>query len=118
MKCETLIRVAAYSAATAIGAGAFGAHIARGQAVDWLHTGAIYQLTHAVAVVVVAPRNRVSAALMLAGATVFAFSLYVLALGAPRWFGAITPLGGVAMIGGWLWLALGSRSASVGTIDD
>ncbi len=43
---------------------------------------------------------------MLGGAAVFAFSLYVMALGAPRWFGAITPLGGLGMIGGWLWLAM------------
>lgn len=118
MKSNTLIRVAAFSAATAIAAGAFGAHVARGQAVDWLHTGALYQLIHAVAAVVVAPRSRFCAALMLAGATVFAFSLYLLAMGAPRWFGAIAPLGGVAMISGWLWLSFGSRSASVGTIDD
>lgn len=105
MTPAVIARLAAVSAAVAIGAGAFGAHAAQGRAVEWLHTGAMYQLIHAVAVIVLLPRNRAAAMLMLAGATVFAFSLYAMALGAPRWFGAITPLGGVAMIAGWLWLA-------------
>ena len=43
--------------------------------------------------------------LFVAGAAVFAGSLYALAEGAPRWLGAVTPIGGVGMIAGWLWLA-------------
>jgi uncharacterized membrane protein YgdD (TMEM256/DUF423 family) len=35
--------------------------------------------------------------------------LYLMAVGAPRWFGAITPIGGAALIGGWLWLAWSLR---------
>ena len=100
-----LVAAAALSGALAIGAGAFGAHLAHGQAIEWLRTGAMYQLIHAVAVLVVAARSPRAAALMLVGATVFAFSLYAMAIGAPRWLGAITPLGGVAMIAGWLTLA-------------
>ena len=42
---------------------------------------------------------------LLAGATIFAVTLYAMALGAPRWLGAITPIGGVLLIAGWLWLA-------------
>ena len=118
MTGDAVIRVAAVSAAVAIAAGAFGAHAAQGKAVEWLHTGAMYQLIHAIAAIVVLPRNRPAALLMLAGATIFAFSLYAMALGAPRWFGAITPLGGVAMIGGWLWLAFWRSAAPVRTIDD
>jgi uncharacterized membrane protein YgdD (TMEM256/DUF423 family) len=34
-----------------------------------------------------------------------------MALGAPRWFGAITPVGGALLIGGWLWLAWTLRGA-------
>jgi uncharacterized membrane protein YgdD (TMEM256/DUF423 family) len=115
---RAIVRVAAVSAAIAIAAGAFGAHAAQGKAVDWLHTGAMYQLIHAVAVIVVLPRSRTAALLMLVGAAIFAFSLYAMALGAPRWFGAITPLGGIVMIVGWLWLAFGRSAASVRTIDD
>jgi uncharacterized membrane protein YgdD (TMEM256/DUF423 family) len=113
-----LNRLAALSAAIAIGAGAFGAHAAKGPAIEWLHTGAMYQLIHAVAVLVVTQRHRAAAQLMLAGATIFALSLYALALGAPRWFGAVAPVGGVAMIAAWLWLALGRHTAPVRTIDD
>ena len=43
--------------------------------------------------------------LFVIGSALFAGSLYALALGAPRLVGAVTPIGGVAMIGGWLWLA-------------
>jgi uncharacterized membrane protein YgdD (TMEM256/DUF423 family) len=104
-----IVSCAALSAALAIAAGAFGAHVATGPSVDWLKTGATYQMVHAVAAIAVAPLHRRAAWLMLAGAAVFALSLYAMAVGAPRWFGAITPVGGVAMIGGWLWLAFRAR---------
>jgi uncharacterized membrane protein YgdD (TMEM256/DUF423 family) len=39
------------------------------------------------------------------GAAIFALTLYAMAIGAPRWLGAITPIGGAMLIGGWLWLA-------------
>jgi uncharacterized membrane protein YgdD (TMEM256/DUF423 family) len=45
--------------------------------------------------------------LFVAGVVVFSGSLYALAFGAPRWLGAITPLGGVAFLAGWLLLAWG-----------
>ena len=43
--------------------------------------------------------------LFVAGGAVFAGTLYLMALGAPRWLGAITPIGGALLIAGWLWLA-------------
>ncbi|NUO74211.1 MAG: DUF423 domain-containing protein, partial [Frateuria sp.] len=43
------------------------------------------------------------------GIVLFCGSLYALALGAPRWCGAITPLGGVAFIVGWLALGVALR---------
>ncbi len=98
--------LAALSGAIAIAAGAFGAHAVTGQPAEWLRTGGQYQLIHAVAAITVMTHSRAAAWAMLGGAAVFAFSLYVMALGAPRWFGAITPLGGLGMIGGWLWLAM------------
>jgi uncharacterized membrane protein YgdD (TMEM256/DUF423 family) len=100
-----LIRVAACSGALAVAAGAFGAHAVTGPAAEWLKTGAMYQMVHAVAAIAIAAHNRRAAWLMIAGAAVFAGSLYAMALGAPRWFGAITPVGGLALIAGWLWLA-------------
>ena len=106
MKRDALPMLAALSAALAIAAGAFGAHAAMPPAVEWLRTGGTYQLVHAVAAIAVAPLHRPSAWLLLAGAAVFAISLYLMALGAPRGFGAVTPIGGALMIAGWLWLAL------------
>lgn len=118
MSEQIVVRIAALSAALAIGAGAFGAHWAGDIAKEWLRTGAAYQLPHAIAalaLVRVAPRI---ALVLVGGAAVFALSLYAMALGAPRWFGAITPIGGATMIGGWLWLAFARRSTFVRTIDD
>lgn len=113
-----VVRVAALSAAFAIAAGAFGAHGAGDVAKEWLRTGASYQLPHAIAAIALARFAPRVAWALLGGAAVFAISLYAMALGAPRWFGAITPIGGAIMIGGWLWLALARGSAFVRTIDD
>lgn len=101
-----LERLAALSAALAIAAGAFGAHRFDGREAEWLRTGGFYQLVHAVAVLALV-RIAAPGALwtLLAGATLFATTLYAMALGAPRWLGAVTPIGGAAMIFGWLWLA-------------
>ena len=96
---------AALSAALAITAGAFGAHGAAEQAAEWLKTGGSYQLIHAVAALVVIDRTRGGAWALLFGSFVFAGTLYLMALGLPRWLGAITPIGGAVMIGGWLWIA-------------
>lgn len=103
--------LAALSGAIAVGAGAFGAHGASGQAQEWLKTGAHYQLIHAVAALVALRMEaRGSAWLFIGGGAVFAGTLYLMALGAPRWFGAITPIGGAMLIAGWLWLAWVART--------
>lgn len=99
--------LAALSAAVAIAAGAFGAHGASTpQAAEWLRTGGLYQLVHAVAALVLLPVSKGAAGTMLVGAAVFALTLYGMALGGPRWLGAVTPIGGSLMIGAWLWAAL------------
>ncbi|UYY77653.1 DUF423 domain-containing protein [Sphingomonas sp. R1] len=98
--------VAALSGAMAVAAGAFGAHGASGQAAEWLKTGGQYQLVHAVAALVALQwAARGPAALFVGGGLVFAGTLYLMALGLPRWLGAVTPIGGAALIVGWLWLA-------------
>jgi len=101
--------LAALSAAIAIGASAFGAHGASNpQAAEWLRTGGIYQLIHAVAAFALPslPGGRGPIVTLLVGSLIFAVTLYAMALGAPRWFGPITPIGGALMIAGWLWVAL------------
>lgn len=98
--------LASLSAALAIAAGAFGAHGASShEAAEWLRTGGLYQLIHAVAALTLASGARGPASLLLAGAAIFAFTLYAMAMGGPRWLGAVTPIGGTLMIAGWLWAA-------------
>ena len=104
---------AALSAALAVAAGAFGAHgAATPKAAEWLRTGGLYQLTHAIAAIAIARHFPRSAGVMLIGAAIFALTLYAMALGAPRWLGAATPIGGTLMIAGWLavgWTAMRQR---------
>lgn len=104
--------LAALSAMTAIAIGAAAVHgVTDPQAKSWLQTGVQFQLPHAIAVFALlgwrdtrAVRGGVWA--LLAGSLLFAATLDGLALGAPRWFGAVTPIGGLAMLLGWLWLAI------------
>ena len=100
--------LAALSGAVAVLAGAFGAHGASGRAAEWLRTGAEYQMVHAVAALVALslPKGRNAAVLFIVGGALFAGTLYAMACGGPKWLGAMTPLGGAAMIGGWLVLTL------------
>jgi uncharacterized membrane protein YgdD (TMEM256/DUF423 family) len=105
----------------AVAAGAFGAHALRERlGPDLLavwETGARYQMYHALALLAVAmaagrwPGGGWTAAgwLFTAGVVVFSGSLYVLAFTGIRWLGAITPLGGLCLLGGWIALALAAR---------
>jgi len=101
-----------------VGAGAMGAHALRGrideQALGWWETAAHYAQVHAVLIVAIAlvcapPRPRlVSTSLvsLAVGVVIFAGTLDAMALGGPRWLGAITPLGGTCLLVGWLAIAL------------
>nr|WP_302054183.1 DUF423 domain-containing protein [Sphingomonas tagetis] len=101
-----MVVLAALSGALAVGAGAFGAHGASGDAAEWLRTGGQYQLVHAVAALVAARMGAKGAGwCFVIGGALFAGTLYAMALGGPRWLGAVTPIGGTALIVGWLWLA-------------
>lgn len=103
---DPLAALLALSGAIAVIAGAYGAHGAAGKPAEWLTTGAHYQMIHAAAGLVVLGKGRGPAALLLIGAALFSGTLYAMAFGAPRWLGAITPFGGLAMILGWMWLAV------------
>jgi uncharacterized membrane protein YgdD (TMEM256/DUF423 family) len=105
--------------ALAVGAGAFGAHGLRSRldaySLSVYEKAAFYHFVHALGilcisllvrtnVVTVSGANR-SAGLLLLGILIFSGSLYALSLTGIRILGAITPIGGVAFIAGWLWLA-------------
>jgi uncharacterized membrane protein YgdD (TMEM256/DUF423 family) len=101
-----IVVLAGLSGAIAVGAGAFGAHGASGEAAEWLKTGGHYQLVHAIAALVALQFGARGAAwLFLAGGAIFGGTLYLMAFGLPRWLGAVTPIGGALLIAGWLWLA-------------
>jgi len=103
---------AALLAAAAVGLGAFGAHalrdrfLAEPRAGAWWETATVYLLVHALAGACLPPAIRRPRILLLAGAAVFSGTLYAMALGAPRWLGAVTPLGGTLMIVGWIATAV------------
>lgn len=109
------------SALLAVVAGAFGAHALRARLEPDLlaafETGARYQMYHALglfAAAWVASRNPGALAawagwLFVTGTMLFSGSLYLLALTGASWLGAITPLGGIAFIAGWVCLALAAR---------
>lgn len=105
--------------ALAVALGAFGAHGLKArltaEQLAWWHTGCNYHFIHALGLlalgILAASRpdltwSRGIGGCLLAGILIFSGSLYAMALGAPRWFGAITPIGGLAFIAGWLWLAV------------
>ncbi|HYK11118.1 MAG TPA: DUF423 domain-containing protein [Gemmatimonadales bacterium] len=103
----------------AVLAGAFGAHGLRGRLspdlLSVFETAARYQMYHALALVAVALllERRPSTPLRVAGwcfaggTVVFSGSLYLLALTGTGWWGAVTPLGGLALLVGWGFLAYG-----------
>jgi uncharacterized membrane protein YgdD (TMEM256/DUF423 family) len=103
--------------AAGVALGAFGAHGLRGRVdapllVVW-ETAARYHLVHALAVIAAAwviERGggrwaRWAGWLLAGGVVVFSGSLYLMTLTGWRWLGAITPVGGVALVAGWLALA-------------
>ncbi|MBX7020205.1 DUF423 domain-containing protein [Providencia rettgeri] len=103
--------------AVGVGLGAFGAHALRAMvdasALATWQTAVLYQLLHGLGLLLIAALgNRLhpawqsrSAVLMLVGVLIFSGSLYILVLSGVKWLGAITPIGGVAMILAWLCLA-------------
>ncbi len=107
---DLLTLLAALSGVLAVIAGAYGAHGAHGSAVEWLRTGSHYQLVHAVAALALLgrPMGRAAGWCFVGGGALFAGTLYAMGLGAPLWFGAITPIGGLLLIAGWLVLAVGA----------
>ncbi len=122
MTARTLLVAAAVSGGVAVAAGAFGAHALRAlvtpERLETWRTGASYHQLHAVLGVVAALWGRESlwarraAVLFLVGTVLFAGSLYALVLLDVAWLGAVTPLGGVAFIAGWLALAASARDLS------
>jgi uncharacterized membrane protein YgdD (TMEM256/DUF423 family) len=82
------------------------------QRLEWWKTAAHYHLIHALALALAAGLlgetrgGRIACAAFGVGILLFSGSLYALTLSGARWLGAVTPLGGLAFMAGWLALAL------------
>ena len=110
--------VGAMAGAIGVALGAFGAHGLKSRVTEDLlvvfETGVRYQMYHALALLAVGwastrwpgPWTSASGWLFLVGIVVFSGSLYLMTLTGARWLGAITPIGGLAFIAGWVSLAL------------
>lgn len=117
------VSISAVLGALSVIMGAFGAHGLEGRveekAIEWVRTGAHYQLTHALALLgwaIWRQQSGQSSELpgwgFFLGTVIFSGTLYAMTFGAPRWFGAITPIGGSLLIASWLLFAWQAGSAS------
>ena len=120
-----LLALAGGSGFLSVALGAFGAHGLKGrlgplpdgaQRLEWWHTAASYQLSHALALAAAAflaqqgaeGAARVAGGGFALGTVLFCGSLYVMTLTGVRALGAITPLGGLGFLVGWAALAVGA----------
>jgi uncharacterized membrane protein YgdD (TMEM256/DUF423 family) len=116
---KAFLLIGALAAALAVALGAFGAHALKARlAPDLLavyHTAVQYHFYHALGLIVIGlaagqmPGSvwlKAAGWTMLAGIVLFSGSLYVLATTGHRWLGAITPVGGLAFMAGWILFAV------------
>jgi uncharacterized membrane protein YgdD (TMEM256/DUF423 family) len=114
---KIIIAIAAFLLAIAVAAGAFGAHALKNilspERLETWQTAVQYHAWHALGLMLIAMIGvqfdvgiRWPASLILAGIIVFSGSLYVLSLTGANWLGAITPIGGIAFIAGWILLGI------------
>lgn len=119
------IRIGAALMFLAVSLGAFGAHGLKEsltpESLEIFQTGVHYQFIHALGLILLGavqprlrPRRvRVAGIAFLLGIGIFSGSLYLIALTGMSWLGAITPLGGLSFLVGWLLLALGRPRPTV-----
>ncbi len=116
--------IASLLGALSVAGGAFGAHALKGTlsetALGSFETGVRYQMYHAIALLVVALLLKQSPSVstltaagwcFIVGIVLFSGSLYGLSLGGIKALGPVTPLGGVALMAGWVCLAIASTKA-------
>lgn len=121
---RVFLAIAAVLGGTAVAAGAFGSHALKARlsdrALEIFDMGTRYQMYHALALLLVAllllqtaaaqslAQSLLTAAgiAFITGVAIFSGSLYALSLTGVKWLGAVTPLGGVALMAGWGCLAI------------
>jgi uncharacterized membrane protein YgdD (TMEM256/DUF423 family) len=124
MMPKLFLMIAAGSGLIAVILGAFGAHALRAQldqaSMSVWQTAVQYQFFHTLALLAVAklalqmprPLLTFSAAFFTVGLLMFSGSLYLLAVGGPRWLGPVTPVGGLCFMIGWACLGFAALSAN------
>ena len=123
MNSQTALRISAIVGFLAVALGAFGAHglhavLEKNARLATWETAVLYHLTHAVVLLIIATLRPLRAAafwLMLTGIAIFSGTLYVLALTNVKWLGAITPIGGLCLLAGWLALGFGKPDSKSAT---
>lgn len=118
MSARWCLFFAALSGFVVVATGAFAAHLLKPSLPERLYevlqTGVQYQMFHTLALLLVGvllksrPSRliKLSGLMFLLGICCFSGSLYLLALTGTKWFGVVTPLGGLLLLAGWLLLAL------------
>jgi len=116
---KTFLIIAAVFGFLGVAFGAFGAHALRDkltpQLLETFETGVRYHMYHVFAIAVVALASthlragllNLSGWLFVAGIIIFSGSLYILSLTGEKMWGAVTPFGGLALLAGWITLAIG-----------
>jgi uncharacterized membrane protein YgdD (TMEM256/DUF423 family) len=115
------IVIASLNLMLAVALGAFGAHGLKARVspeqLAWWQTAVDYHFWHGLGLLAIGllllnnpalTTARYAGLLLQIGILIFCGSLYAMTLGAPRWFGAITPIGGLAFMAGWMFLATAS----------
>jgi uncharacterized membrane protein YgdD (TMEM256/DUF423 family) len=114
------VAIGALWSAVAVVCGAFGAHgledLVPPADLEIWRTGVLYHLIHAPALILYGVAQRRAGRsgagwCLLLGSAIFSGTLYAIPLGGPRWLGAITPVGGLLLVAGWLLFALEARRA-------
>lgn len=112
--CQMLIGIGCLLAALAVAAGAFGAHMLKSvldpPMLTVFETAARYQMYHALGIIAAGlagrifdrPQTAQAGWCFAAGVLLFCGSLYGVSLLGIRWLGAVTPVGGLAFIAGWI----------------
>ena len=115
---RVFLALCGFSGVVAVGAGAFGAHALRStrspELLAAFQTGVLYHLVHTLALAGIAFATAqgmgryftIAGWLFVAGIALFSGSLYSLAITGIRGFGAITPVGGLCLLAGWLTWAI------------
>lgn len=113
MKSTTAFRIATVTGFLGVALGAFGAHglhdvLVKNDTIDVWKTAAEYHLIHALLLLFLATLRPVPALawiLFFTGVVIFSGSLYLFAALGVHWLGAITPIGGLCLLAGWVCLA-------------